>query len=465
MLASVGLSVLVSTSAVAADEAQKTDNTVNVSSQDAAFAEDLEQRTFQWFWQNSNPKNGLVPDRAPLPNGAASVASVGFGLTAYGIGAERGYISRDDAVERTLVTLRFMSNLPQNENITGSAGYRGFFYHFLDPNTGLRVADWSELSSIDTALFISGVLFAQSYYTHDTPHEAEIRKLAEGLYSRVDWAWMRNNGQWLSMGWYPTGKFISTPWKGYSEGLVLYLLALSSPTHPLPPEMWNQWTQSFAGQWASFEGRKFLNFAPLFGHQYSESWLDLRGIQDDFSRAHQTDYFQNSRAATYAQRDYAIRNPGKWKGYGPNLWGLTASDGPGEARQDDEGHSRHYLAYSARGAGADYILDDGTIAPTAAGGSVAFAPEIVLPALRSMHDQYGSRIYDQFGFKDAFNLTFKDHGQFWVDGQQLGIDQGPILLMLENWRSGFVWNVMRSNSHIRDGLTRAGFTGGWLAQP
>nr|WP_294914402.1 glucoamylase family protein [uncultured Neokomagataea sp.] len=460
-LAGVAVMAVSSLSSVAVAD----DITPAVAPQDVAFAQDLEYRTFHWFWDNANPKNGLVPDRAPLPNGAASIASVGFGLTAYGIGAERGYIARDAAVARTLVTLRFLSSLPQNGNVSGSAGYHGFFYHFLDPNTGLRVADWSELSSIDTALFMSGVLFAQSYYNRDTSDESEIRSLAEALYRRVDWAWMRDGGQWLRMGWYPPGTFIVTPWQGYNEGLILYLLSLASPTSPLPPTLWDQWTQSFAGQWTSFEGKTFLNFAPLFGHQYSEAWLDLRGIQDAFSRAHHTDYFQNSRAATYVQRDYAVRNPGKWVGYGSDVWGLTACDGPGEARQATQGQDRHYLAYSARGAGADYILDDGTIAPTAAGGSVAFAPEIVLPTLHAMYERYGSRIYDQYGFKDSFNLTFNDQGHFWVDGQQLGIDQGPILLMLENWRSGFVWQVMRQNSHIRDGLTRAGFTGGWLTAP
>lgn len=218
VLAGVALSAFsVPTIASADDQPPPTGTQPSLNPQDIAFAQDLEYRTFHWFWDNANPKNGLVPDRAPLPNGAASIASVGFGLTAYGIGAQRGYISRDAAIERTLVTLRFLSALPQNANATGSAGYHGFFYHFLDPNTGLRVADWSELSSIDTALFMSGVLFTQSYYNHDTPQETEIRSLAEGLYRRVDWAWMRNDGQWLRMGWYPSSGFIATPWQGYNE--------------------------------------------------------------------------------------------------------------------------------------------------------------------------------------------------------------------------------------------------------
>lgn len=436
-----------------------------LTDQDIAFAQDLEQRTFNWFWDHANPQNGLIPDRAPLPNGAASIASVGFGLTAYGIGAERGYITRDAAVERTLRTLRFLDGLPQNDHVAGAAGYHGFFYHFLDPQTGLRVADWSELSSIDTALLMAGVLFAQSYYDRDTPDEHAIHDLAEALYRRVDWTWMQHNGPWLSMGWAPPDQFIATPWKGYNEGLIIYLLALSSPTHALPASLWPRWTQSFNEQWADFRGRTFLNFAPLFGHQYSEAWIDFRGVQDAFNRAHKNDYFQNSRQATYAQRDYAIANPGDWKDYSATIWGLTACDGPGDQHQTYHGRDRHYLAYSARGAGADYVLDDGTIAPTAAGGSVAFAPEIALPALKAMYDRYGSRLYDQYGFRDSFNPTFDDKGQVWVDWQQIGIDQGPILLMLENWRSGLVWQVMRRNGHLRDGLVRAGFTGGWLDRP
>lgn len=429
---------------------------------DRAFIDDLERRTFNWFWEMGNPANGLIPDRAPLPNGAASIASVGFGLTAYGIGVARGYITRDQASARTLTTLRFLAGLPQGPQKMGTSGYKGFFYHFLDPNTGLRVAEWSELSSIDTGLLISGVLFAQSYYDRDIPREREIRDLADQFYRRIDWNWMKAHGPWLSMGWSPPDSFIPTDWKGYNEGLILYLLALASPTHPLPASTWRQWTATYEGQWGEFQGHRLLNFAPLFGHQYTESWVDFRGLRDDFNRRHDDDYFQNGREAVYAQRAYAKANPGDWKDYGENIWGLTASDGPGDAHQDYHGKARHYLAYSARGAGRDYVLDDGTIAPTAAGGSIAFAPEIALPALKEMHRRYGNRIYNRYGFLDAFNPSFRDHDGYWVDGQQLGIDQGPILLMIENWRSGFVWNVMKKNPYLRSGLEQAGFRGGWL---
>ncbi|MXV44685.1 Tat pathway signal protein [Saccharibacter sp. 17.LH.SD] len=427
------------------------------------LVEDVEHRTFNWFWDNANPQNGLVPDRAPLPNGASSIASVGFALTAYGIGVERHYITREQAAERTLLTLKFLLALPQNDHVMGSAGYHGFFYHFLDPHTGLRAAEWSELSSVDTALLMSGVLFSQSYFDHSDATEEAIRQTADKLYKRVDWTWMRGNkGPWLSMGWTPPNTFLSAEWKGYNEGLIIYVLALGAPHYNLPADTWQKWTATYDHQWGEFQGHTFLNFAPLFGHQYSESWIDFRGIRDSFSQKHNTDYFQNSRSAVYAQRDYAHTNPGGWQGYGSDVWGLTASDGPGDVVQDFKGSKRHYLAYSARGAGHDYVLDDGTIAPTAAAGSIAFAPEIVLPALEEMKKRYGDKIYGKYGFTDAFNPSFRTGNSYWVDTQQIGIDQGPILLMMENWRSGLVWNVMKKNPYIRRGLTLAGFTGGWL---
>lgn len=432
--------------------------------QDAAFLKDLERRTFQWFWDTADPKTGLIPDRAPLPEGASSIASVGFGLTAYGIGVERHYITRDQAAERTLATLRFLIALPQNDSALGAAGYKGFFYHFLNPHTGLRVAEWSELSSIDTGLLMVGVLFSQTYFDRDTPQEKSIRQIAGELYERVDWPWMEPKPPLLNMGWSPTPKphFLESEWRGYNEGLLLYILALGSPSHPLPAKTWNQWTATFADQWKHYEGRHFLNFAPLFGHQYTESWIDFRGIQDDFNRAHHNNYFNNGRTAAYAQQDYAKENPGRWHDYGPALWGLTASDGPGETAQKVDGQERRFLAYSARGAGSDYVRDDGTIAPTAAGGSIAFAPEIALPTLEAMKARYGSRVYNRYGFVDAFNPSFKTPDGYWADGQQIGIDQGPILLMLENWRSNFVWDVMKRNPYIRDALKKAGFQGGWL---
>lgn len=444
---------------------------VDLPPRQQALVDDLQRRSFDWFWQSGNPQNGLVPDSWPGQS-FSSIAAVGFGLTAYGVGVERHYITREQAVERTLRTLRFFADAPQNASEDDASGYHGFFYHFLDMHSGKRFARWTELSSVDTTLLLGGVLFAQSYYDRDTPQEAEIRQLADTIYRRVDWPWMQPRKPLIGMGWTPGGRFIPSDWKGYNEGMLVYILALGSPTHPVGPQAWTAWLSTNHLTWGTFQGQTFLNFAPLFGHQYSQSWVDFRGIRDAWSRQHDLDYFENSRRAVIAQRNYAIANPGGWTGYGPNVWGLTASNGPGGLVVKGADGERTFHGYTARGAGLDYISDDGTIAPTAAAGSITFAPELVIPALATMQQRYGKYIYNQYGFVDAFNLSFHTPttlrtgklvpGVGWVDTRQLGIDQGPIVLMIENWRNGFVWSVMKKNPYIRKGLERAGFEGGWL---
>jgi hypothetical protein len=439
-----------------------------------AMVDDLERRTFDWFWDSADPKTGLVPDHYPGES-FSSIAAVGFGLTAYGVGVERGYITRAQAIERTLATLRFFKSAPQNASEDDAAGYRGFYYHFLDMKTGKRFDRGVELSSVDTTLLLGGVLFAQTYYDRDTPAEREIRQLADDIYRRVDWPWMQAHAPLISMGWTPGGQFIPSDWKGYNEGMLVYILALGSPTHPVKPDAWKAWLSTNDTTWGEFYGQTFLTFAPLFGHQYSHVWVDFRGIRDEWNRKHDLDYFENSRRATYSQRSYAIANPGKWTGYDANVWGLTACNGPGDIVARTGDRTRNFMGYSARGAGLDYVSDDGTIAPTAAGGSIAFAPEIVIPALETMKQRYGKWIYDRYGFVDAFNPSFHTRAGLrtgrlvpelgWVDTVQLGIDQGPIVLMIENWRSDFVWKVMRRNPYIRKGLEQAGFTGGWLDKP
>jgi hypothetical protein len=439
-----------------------------------ASIDELERRTFAWFWDSADPKTGLVPDHWPADS-FSSIASVGFGLTAYGVGVERGYITREQAAERTLATLRFFTDAAQNDSEDDATGSHGFFYHFLNPQTGKREARWVELSSVDTTLLMGGVLFSQSYFDRDNAQEREIRDLADALYRNVDWAWMQHHAPLISMGWTPGGKFIETDWRGYNEGTLVYVLALGSPTHPVNEDAWKAWQATYDHTWGEFYGQTFLNFAPLFGHQYSHVWIDFRGIRDDWNRAHNIDYFENSRRATYSQQAYAVANPGKFEGYGKNVWGLTASNGPGGiiVEGGDQMH-REFHGYTARGAGRDYISDDGTIVPTAAGGSIAFAPEIVIPALTEMKKRWGKYIYTRYGFVDAFNPTFETNtelrtgklvpGVGWVDNVHIGIDQGPILLMIENYRSDFVWKTMKKNPYLRKGLERAGFTGGWLDQ-
>jgi hypothetical protein len=425
------------------------------------FFDDLGRRTFNFFWETANPANGLVPDRFPAgPEGPdSSIAAVGFALTAHPIGVERGYISREAARTRVLATLRFFATAPHEH---------GFFYHFIDLKSGARMRR-SELSTIDTTLLLAGVLFCQSYFDADEPSERELRALAGDIYGRVDWTWAQHRSPAVTMGWTPEHGFLRDDWLGYDEAMILYILALGSPTHPVEPDAWRAWTSTYDKHWGTLYGQTHLSFAPLFGHQYSHVWIDFRGIRDAWMRHRDLDYFENSRRATYAQRDYAIANPMRWRAYGANIWGLTACDGPGAWRGRAQRRRERFYSYAARGVGLEGVLDDGTIAPTAALGSLPFAPEIVLPAAREMYERFGASIYSDYGFFDAFNPTLTDSTEAasredagWVDRAYLGIDQGPIIAMLENYRSDLVWRVMRGNPYIRRGLERAGFAGGWL---
>ena len=435
-----------------------------------AFLDTLEQRTFSWFWEKTNPSNGLTPDRWPTKS-FSSVAAVGFALTAYPIGIERGYVTRTAAADRVLTTLRFMYRAPQGPAAANVTGHKGFFYHFLDMDTGYRF-ETVELSTIDTSLFLAGALFCQSYFTQANPTEESIRAYADSLYARVDWQWVRPRNPLVSMGWKPESGYIEADWHGLNEAIILNILALGSPTYPVDVSSWDAYTSTY--RWGDFYGQQHVNFAPLFGHQYSHIWIDFRGITDSYMRSRGIDYFENSRRATYSQRSYAIANPDNWKDYGANVWGLTAVDGQLDTLLNLRGKPRRFWTYSARGAAAGEIRDDGTIGPTAAGGSVAFAPEIAVPALVTMREKYGDNLFSAYGFLDSFNPTFDtdikpQHGRIvrgvgWFDTDYLGIDQGPIIAMIENHRTGLVWRVMRNNPHIIRGLKRAGFTGGWLDQ-
>jgi hypothetical protein len=433
--------------------------------------EDLQQRTFRWFWDLTNEKNGLVPDRWPTKS-FSSIASVGFGLTVYPVGVERGWITREQARRRVLTTLEFFATAPQGPEARGRTGYKGFFYHFLDMETGERF-EQIELSTIDTTLLLAGALFCQSYFDGDHPEEARIRDLTEQLYRAADWSYFLTRPPVISLSWRPERGFSRYDWRGYNEAVLLYVLALGSPTHPVDPSAWTDWTKNY--RWAEFYGYEHLNFAPLFGHQYSHVWIDFRGIQDPWLREKGIDLFENSRRAALSQRAYAVANPNQWKGYGENIWGLTACDGPGSGTAEIDGRQRTFWGYMARGAAATEIKDDGTIAPTAAAASIVFAPEVVIPAIEAMKSRYGRVLYQQYGFLDAFNPTVTSPLGFtmnrgtidpelgWVDVDYIGIDQGPIVLMIENYRSEMIWDVMKKNPHIVRGLQRAGFSGGWLS--
>jgi len=417
----------------------------------------LQRDTFQYFLKESNRDNGMVPDNT-RKGSHASIAPIGFALTAYTIGVERGFITRAEAIERTLTTLRFFKKSEQSEE-ADATGYKGFYYHFLYMGTGRRA--WkSELSTIDSTFLLAGILTSAAYFDGDAPEECEIRSLAEELYARADWQWALNAAKTVSMGWKPECGFLPYRWEGYNEALILYMLALASPTHPIPAESYKAQTQTYC--WKELYGQEFLYAGPLFIHQLSHMWIDFRGIQDEFMREKGIDYFENSRRATYLQQQYAIRNPLDYKGYNEHCWGFTASDGPGSTCLKLEGVERCFFDYTARA--IPYGPDDGTIAPWAAVTSLPFAPEIVLPALQHFNDAY-PEVASKYGFKCSFNPTFQSGNQKergWISKGYYGLDQGPIVMMIENYRTGFLWELMKKCPSIIDGLRKAGFKGGWL---
>ena len=398
---------------------------------DEQFLDDLQHRTFLYFWEQTDPVTGLTKDRAGNfaddNHRLASISATGFGLTALAIADERGWIPRDQLYARALTTLRQLHDR--------QAQVHGWYHHFVDAATG-EPEPSSEVSSIDTALLLAGALSVGRHF-----QGTEVDHLAQEIYERVDFPWMMTDGgakpdeRTLSMGWTPRG-FLKPRWDAYSEHLILYILGLGSPTHPLPAAAWRAWRRP----------EKVITEAsgPLFTHQYSQLWLDLKNWRDDGR-----DYFAQSVQATTAHRDAAVAAQGKHSTYGPHSWGWTASDGP-------EG-------YKAYGAYPGHPEHDGTIAPAAAGGSAAFTPELSIPALRWMKEQYGDKIWGRYGFADAFNADPRWKERFNADGiwrspDAVGIDQGAILLAVENARSGGVWKNFMDSENVRRAFLRAGLS-------
>ena len=422
-----------------------------------ATLDKLQRDTFGYFLKETNRANGMVPDNT-RQGAHASITAIGFALAAYTIAVKPGFITRSEAIERTLTTLRFFRDSEQSER-ADATGYNGFYYHFLHMDTGRRAWE-SELSTIDSTFLLAGILTSATYFDGGAAEEREIRALAAELYARANWQWALNAGETVSMGWKPEYGFLPYRWEGYNEALILYVMALASPTHPIPAGSYRAQTRTYC--WKQLDGQEFLYAGPLFIHQLSHMWIDFRGIQDEFMREKGIDYFENSRRATYAQQHYAIRNPLDHKGYNEHCWGITASDGPGPASLKMDGVERCFFDYTARG--IPYGPDDGTIAPWAAVASLPFAPEIVLPALHHFTDVY-PEMTSKYGFKCSFNPTFDSGGQKkqgWISKGYYGLDQGPIVMMIENYRTGFLWELMRKCPFIVEGLRRAGFTGGWL---
>ena len=394
---------------------------------DDVFFDDLQRRSFLFLWEQADPGTGLIRDRAgadggpsanPTARDVASIASVGFGLTGVCIAERRGWVTRDEAYGRVLTTLRFLHDRMPHE--------RGFFYHFVDMRTGRRV--WQcELSSIDTALLMCGVLTVRQHYVG-----TEVEQLATGLYERVEWPWMLAGGKTLSMGWKPEGggKFLESRWSDFSEGWMLYLLAMGSRTRPLPPEHWHAWKREPR---VTYAGRTFLQHPPLFVHQFPHAWFDVRGLRDDYA-----DYFQNSVDATIAHRKFCIDLGEKFPKLGENLWGITSSDS-----------AKGYVGWGGPPA-TDNL--DGTVVPCAAAGSLPFAERECLRTLRHMRETYGETVWKRYGFVDAFNPHTG-----WVNPDVIGIDVGITLVMAENARTGWVWECFMRNPEMKSALERAGF--------
>jgi len=422
-----------------------------LSNSDEKLLDSIQYRSFLYFINESDHKTGLVKDRS-ASWAPASIAAIGFALPSYAVGVERKWISRDEAAKITLITLVFFLNSVQSTD-TNATGYKGFYYHFLRINSGTR--EWNcELSTVDTGLLMMGIIFARNYYNLDNETENKIRSHAEKLLERLDWDFfeMPPNSKYansISMGWDPKDGMHQMGWAGYNEALFLYILAAGSGMENVDAA-YNSWLASY--DWRTpYPNLSHVAFPPLFGHQFSQTFIDFRGLVDKYMKEKGIDYFENSRRATLVQRRYAIDNPYNWAGYDSLCWGISASDGPTEKYNFDD---KKFLGYAGRGtSGPDLnYFDDGTIAPYAAISSIVFAPEIVLPTINNFNEKYADKLWGPYGYLDSFNPTLN-----WFNKEYIGIDQGPLLLMIENFRSGLVWNYVMKDSVIQRGLMRLGF--------
>ena len=390
---------------------------------DDSFLEDLSRRSFMFFWEQASPETGIVRDRARTDgtsvNDVGSIAAVGFGLSGLCIAAERAWVPRADAIQRARSTLRVFSEKMERHN--------GWFFHFVNLKTGAR--EWnSELSSIDTALLLAGVLTVRQCFNSN----AEVVRYADQIYRRVDFRWMlAGHPTLLSHGWKPESGFLTHRWSHYCELMILYLLAIGSPTHSIPADSWYAWSRPEM----TFQEYRYISGSdPLFVHQYSHAWVDFRGRREQKTAM---GWFQNSVTATRAHRAFCFSLSREFPGYTEHIWGITASD------------SRK--GYVAWGGPPRHPAIDGSVVPAAAAGSLMFTPEISLPAVREVHRRFGEKVYGRYGFADAFHPT-----SGWVNPDVIGINLGITLLSAENLRTGAVWNWFMRNGEIRTALDRAG---------
>ncbi len=449
----IALMVLVMVACEKQQTVFKSNGKVNfsISKDDETLLDTIQHKTFLFFLNEHHPEWGIVKDRT-ASWAPASIASTGFGIPAFAIGAERGWITREQAANITLYILRFFANSVQSAD-TNVTGYKGFYYHFLRMNSGTR--EWNcELSSIDTGLLMMGILFARNYYDQNSEMENQIRSLAGTLLKRIEWDFFllpsnARHPNTISMAWTPEKGLLDYGWSGYNEGLFLYVLAAGSGMKNAT-QSYNSWLSTY--QWNTpYNGLSHVAFPPLFGHQFSQAFIDYRGLADGYMKGKGIDYFENSRRATLVQRQYAIDNPHGWVGYDSLCWGITACDGPTGKYNFDK---KEFLGYAGRGtSGPDYnYFDDGTIAPYASLSSLPFAPEIVLPTIKSIIIKEGNKIWGKYGFYDSFNKTAN-----WVNNDFIGIAEGPMLLMIENFRTGLVWNFVMKDPIIQKGLNKLGY--------
>jgi len=392
---------------------------------DIAFLDDLERSACLFFTEQADPASGQVLDRATNKTATgeldnriiSSIAATGFGLTALCIADQRVYLAPNTEAgslrRQVIATLNFFLNNMPHEH--------GFLYHFNHVRTG-RPFSWSEVSSIDTAIFLCGALTCRAHFNDST-----ITYLATELYNRVEWPWMLNGGNTFSMGWRPRSGFIPLRWEHYCELMMLYLLAIGSPTHPVPPATWNNFRRPRMryGAFNYISGND-----PLFVHQYSHAWFDFARKRDAYAN-----YFTNSVTATRAHKAWCMSLN---RGYSDDYWGLTASDW------------QH--GYTAWGGPPLMGPVDGSVVPAATAGSLPFLPAECVRVLRSLKTKFGKDAWGRYGPCDAFHPD-----QLWYDPDVLGIDIGIGLLMAENVRSRFVWNTFMKNPETVNAMRLCGF--------
>ena len=427
-------------------------NTVSTES-DTELVDRLARGAFGYFETYVNPVNGLVADNSRRGS-PCSIAVVGFALSCYPLAVEHGWMSRRAAAARTLATLRFFRDSPQSAAADAS-GHRGFYYHFLDMKSGRRVWD-CELSLIDSTLLVAGMLTAKQYFG-GSGEESEIRALAEALYRRVDWRWAQHDSPTLSQGWKPECGFLHYGWEGFNEAAILYVLGLGSPTHPLSDRSFSTWTLTY--QWEHLLGQDVLYSGPLFTHLFSHAWIDFRGIRDAFMREKDSDYFENTRRTIAVHREYCERNPRSFVGYGRDTWGISAGDGPVDDIARERPKDNRHFGYMARG--APYGPDDGTLCPWAMLATLPFTAEAALAGTRRLLRDFPKVCKDN-RFVSGFNPSLAANTGGWLSDGWFGLDQGLLVMMIENARSGLPWSLLRESPEFRHGLARAGFTGGWL---